>query len=55
MNKLFNGNSQVELDSVWNNIKQKQETETKTDSNQESNSDSNQESNSDSEIEKRKQ
>lgn len=52
MNKLFNGNSQVELDSVWNNIKQKQETETKTDSNQESNSDSNQESNSDSEIEK---
>lgn len=40
MNKLFNGNSQVELDSVWNNIKQKQETETKTDSNQESNSDS---------------
>ena len=28
MNKLFNGNTQVELDSVWNNIKQKQETET---------------------------
>lgn len=36
MNKLFNGNAQVELDSVWNNIKQKQETdsnsETETDS-----------------------
>lgn len=29
MNKLFNGNSKVELDSVWNNIKQKQEQETK--------------------------
>lgn len=27
MNKLFNGNAQVELDSVWNNIKKKQETE----------------------------
>lgn len=27
MNKLFNGNSQVELDSVWNNVKQKQESE----------------------------
>lgn len=27
MNKLFNGNAQVELDSVWNNIKQKQESE----------------------------
>lgn len=25
MNKLFNGNTQVELDSVWNNVKQKQE------------------------------
>lgn len=36
MNKLFNGNAQVELDSVWNHIKQKQETdsnsETETDS-----------------------
>lgn len=44
MNKLFNGNAQVELDSVWNNIKEKQESE--TNSNQESNSetDSNQES-----------
>ena len=48
MNKLFNGNSQVELDSVWSNIKQKQETETKT----VSEPDSNQESNSDSETEK---
>ena len=28
MNKLFNGNTKVELDSVWNNIKQKQEQET---------------------------
>lgn len=27
MNKLFNGNTKVELDSVWNNIKQKQETD----------------------------
>ncbi len=27
MNKLFNGNTNVELDSVWNNIKQKQESE----------------------------
>lgn len=27
MNKLFNGNAQVELDSVWNNIKEKQESE----------------------------
>lgn len=27
MNKLFNGNIAVELDSVWNNIKQKQESE----------------------------
>ena len=27
MNKLFNGNTQVELDSVWNNIKQKQESD----------------------------
>lgn len=27
MNKLFNGNTQVELDSVWNNVKQKQESE----------------------------
>lgn len=36
MNKLFNGNTQVELDSVWNNIKQKQET----DSNQESKTES---------------
>ena len=39
MNKLFNGNTQVELDSVWNNIKEKQETE----SNSESETDSNQE------------
>ena len=43
MNKLFNGNTQVELDSVWNNIKKKQETEsnseTETDSNQESETD----------------
>lgn len=42
MNKLFNGNTQVELDSVWNNIKQKQESElpvsNETDSNQESDS-----------------
>lgn len=56
MNKLFNGNTQVELDSVWNNIKEKQESESKTNSNQESNSetetDSNQESNSDSETDK---
>lgn len=27
MNKLFNGNTKVELDSVWNNIKQKQESD----------------------------
>lgn len=27
MNKLFNGNTAVELDSVWNNVKQKQEAE----------------------------
>lgn len=27
MNKFFNGNTQVELDSVWNNIKQKQEAD----------------------------
>ena len=27
MNKLFNGNTQVELDSVWNNVKQKQESD----------------------------
>ena len=27
MNKLFNGNFKVELDSVWNNIKQKQESD----------------------------
>lgn len=27
MNKLFNGNAQVELDSVWNNVKQKQESD----------------------------
>lgn len=27
MNKLFNGNTAVELDSVWNNVKQKQESE----------------------------
>lgn len=47
MNKLFNGNAQVELDSVWNNIKQKQETE----SNSESATNSNQESNSESETE----
>lgn len=26
MNKFFNGNTKVELDSVWNNIKQKQES-----------------------------
>ena len=43
MNKLFNGNAQVELDSVWNNIKKKQETEsnseTETESNQESEAD----------------
>lgn len=42
MNKLFNGNTQVELDSVWNNIKEKQESEShvshETDSNQESES-----------------
>lgn len=42
MNKLFNGNMQVELDSVWNNIKEKQESESpvlhETDSNQESES-----------------
>lgn len=48
MNKLFNGNTQVELDSVWNNIKKKQETE----SNSELETESNQESNSDSETEK---
>lgn len=48
MNKLFNGNTQVELDSVWNNIKEKQETE----SNSESETDSNQESNSESETDK---
>ena len=48
MNKLFNGNTQVELDSVWNNIKKKQET----DSNSETETDSNQESNSESETEK---
>ena len=29
MNKLFNGNIKVELESVWNNIKQKQEAEVK--------------------------
>lgn len=44
MNKLFNGNTQVELDSVWNNIKEKQESEShvthETDSYQESNSES---------------
>ena len=43
MNKLFNGNAQVELDSVWNNIKKKQETEsnseTETGSNRESEAD----------------
>lgn len=42
MNKLFNGNTQVELDSVWNNIKEKQESESpvshETNSNQESES-----------------
>lgn len=42
MNKLFNGNTQVELDSVWNNIKKKQESESpvpnEAASNQESNS-----------------
>ena len=27
MNKLFNGNTSVELDSVWNNVKQKQEAD----------------------------
>ena len=27
MNKLFNGNIAVELDSVWNNVKKKQEAE----------------------------
>lgn len=47
MNKLFNGDTQVELDSVWNNIKKKQETEsnseTETDSNQESDKESNDE------------
>lgn len=32
MNKLFNGNTLVELDSVWNNIKQKQETESNSES-----------------------
>ena len=47
MNKLFNGNTQVELDSVWNNIKEKQESE----SNSETETDSNQESNSESETE----
>lgn len=55
MNKLFNGNAQVELDSVWNNIKEKQESESNSDSEKESNSDSeadlNQESNSESETE----
>lgn len=40
MNKLFNGNAQVELDSVWNNIKEKQESQVthETDSNSESES-----------------
>ena len=47
MNKLFNGNTQVKLDSVWNSIKEKQESE--TDSNQESETDSNQESETDKE------
>lgn len=43
MNKLFNGDTQVELDSVWNNIKEKQESESQTThetvSNQESETD----------------
>lgn len=50
MNKLFNGNTQVELDSVWNNIKEKQESE--SNSNQESNSESETDSDSESESEK---
>lgn len=47
MNKLFNGNTQVELDSVWNNIKNKQETESNSDSNSDSNSESETEKESD--------
>lgn len=43
MNKLFNGNAQVELDSVWNNIKQKQETETDSESEIETDKESNEE------------
>ena len=53
MNKLFNGNTQVELDSIWNNIKEKQESESpvpnETDSDQESNSDSETDKESDKE------
>lgn len=49
MNKLFNGNTQVELDSVWNNIKEKQETE--SNSTQETNSESETDSESESEKE----
>lgn len=53
MNKLFNGNTQVDLDSVWNNIKEKQEPESKvtheTDSNQESETNSNSDSETDKE------
>lgn len=47
MNKLFNGNSQVELDSVWNNIKKKQETESNSESETESETESNSEKESD--------
>ena len=39
MNKLFNGNTQVEFDSVWNNIKKKQETESNSESETEKESD----------------
>lgn len=38
MNKLFNGDTQVELDSVWNNIKEKQESESNSKNKTESNS-----------------
>ena len=47
MNKLFNGNTQVEFDSVWNNIKKKQETESNSESETESNSESETEKESD--------
>ena len=52
MNKLFNGNTQVELDSVWNNIKEKQELESpvshETNSNSESNSEAEKEADKES-------